>query len=249
MPRVFSKKRKKSSSENNLKKYLKYAFGEIILVVIGILIALSINRYSENVKSIEQEKVLLTQVKKDVTSNLVQLESMIENLENKVDLIDTLLSDIRESEYDLKIAMTMGLIHRKSFFNNCNSSYKLISSGYATYIRSPEILNDLLALYEIHFDDLLAFQSLSHNHIENRLFPQTNRLFRVMYNYKISVDKGEENQSDFYEPLNYSDLKNNYEYTNTIHQFRTNCKNRLIHSEMVREKIVEFLDKLQAELE
>ena len=44
--------------ENKTSKYLKYAIGEIILVVIGILIALQVNNWNENRKLIKQHKAL-----------------------------------------------------------------------------------------------------------------------------------------------------------------------------------------------
>ena len=55
-------------------QYLKYAFGEIILVVIGILIALSINNWNENRKERVQETLILQQLLSDFTSNLEQLD-------------------------------------------------------------------------------------------------------------------------------------------------------------------------------
>jgi hypothetical protein len=47
-------------------KYLKYAIGEIILVVIGILIALQINNWNENRKLQEQEVQILKELKSDL---------------------------------------------------------------------------------------------------------------------------------------------------------------------------------------
>jgi len=47
---IFRKTRKKMADDNKPMKYLRYAIGEIILVVIGILIALSINNWNENRK-------------------------------------------------------------------------------------------------------------------------------------------------------------------------------------------------------
>ena len=46
-------------------KYFKYAFGEIILVVIGILIALQINNWNENHKKRKLEKSVLHQINKE----------------------------------------------------------------------------------------------------------------------------------------------------------------------------------------
>ena len=48
MIKFFRKIRQKLLTENKLSKYLIYAIGEIILVVIGILIALSINNWNED---------------------------------------------------------------------------------------------------------------------------------------------------------------------------------------------------------
>jgi hypothetical protein len=50
MIKFFRKIRQNLLSEGKTVKYLKYAIGEIVLVVIGILIALSINNWNENQK-------------------------------------------------------------------------------------------------------------------------------------------------------------------------------------------------------
>jgi hypothetical protein len=63
--------------KNKTGKYLKYAIGEIILVVIGILIALQINNWNEKQKHIAQEQLILKQLKSEYQSNLTQLEEKI----------------------------------------------------------------------------------------------------------------------------------------------------------------------------
>ena len=63
--------------KNKTGKYLKYAIGEIVLVVIGILIALQINNWNEYSKDREQERELLTQLQSEFVSNLKQLDEKI----------------------------------------------------------------------------------------------------------------------------------------------------------------------------
>jgi len=63
MAKVFRKIRQKFLQESNFKKYLIYAAGEVILVVIGILIALQINTSNQNQKRAKLEKTLLRQIK------------------------------------------------------------------------------------------------------------------------------------------------------------------------------------------
>ena len=76
MIKFFRKIRQNLLSEGKTAKYLKYAIGEIVLVVIGILIALQINNWNENRKARMQEQILLGQLKSEFQSNLEQLEEL-----------------------------------------------------------------------------------------------------------------------------------------------------------------------------
>ena len=62
--------------ENNTAKYLKYAVGEIVLVVIGILIALQINNWNEIQKTKQWEKRFLTDLQNELQSDLNQLSAV-----------------------------------------------------------------------------------------------------------------------------------------------------------------------------
>ncbi|NNC45772.1 MAG: hypothetical protein HKN99_07815 [Winogradskyella sp.] len=61
---------------NKTGKYLKYAIGEIILVVIGILIALSINNWNEGRKSLVKERITLSNLNSEFRENLKDLDSI-----------------------------------------------------------------------------------------------------------------------------------------------------------------------------
>ena len=65
-------------------RYLKYAFGEIVLVVLGILIALSINNWNENRKERAQELAILRQLRTEFNSNLDQLDQKITIRKEKI---------------------------------------------------------------------------------------------------------------------------------------------------------------------
>ena len=78
MIKFFRKIRYDLMEKNKTGKYLKYAIGEIILVVIGILIALQINNWNEDNKDRAKEKELLTQLQSEYISNLNQIDDKIE---------------------------------------------------------------------------------------------------------------------------------------------------------------------------
>ena len=69
--------------QNKTGKYFKYAIGEIVLVVIGILIALQINNFNEQRKDRIKEQVILNQLKEDYQADLVQLEQKMA-IRNKI---------------------------------------------------------------------------------------------------------------------------------------------------------------------
>jgi hypothetical protein len=73
MIKFFRKIRQKLLTENKTSKYLIYAIGEIILVVIGILIALQINNWNTNRLNNAEEKVILNNLKNDLQLELKNL--------------------------------------------------------------------------------------------------------------------------------------------------------------------------------
>lgn len=77
MIKLFRNIRKNLLNEGKTSKYFKYAIGEIFLVVIGILIALSINNWNENSKDRRTEQGYLTALKEEFNSNLIELIAMI----------------------------------------------------------------------------------------------------------------------------------------------------------------------------
>lgn len=70
MIKFFRKIRQQMLSENKFSKYLLYAIGEIILVVIGILIALQINNKNQHGKDKVEELKILKSLEKEVASNI-----------------------------------------------------------------------------------------------------------------------------------------------------------------------------------
>ena len=69
MIKFFRKIRQNLLMENKTGKYFKYAIGEIVLVVIGILIALSINNWNEMRKSNIEERSALDNIHRDFIKN------------------------------------------------------------------------------------------------------------------------------------------------------------------------------------
>ncbi|WP_339627654.1 DUF6090 family protein [uncultured Maribacter sp.] len=76
MIKFFRKIRKKFLEQGKTSKYLSYALGEIILVVIGILIALQINNWNEERLDNNREKITIQNLNTEFKENLRDLDSI-----------------------------------------------------------------------------------------------------------------------------------------------------------------------------
>jgi len=91
MIKLFRKIRHKMLIENKLSKYLIYSIGEIILVVIGILIALQVNNWKANQAEIKQQNLILTNLNLELNNNLMNLNTAIEFSETYINSSENLL--------------------------------------------------------------------------------------------------------------------------------------------------------------
>ena len=78
MINFFRKIRQRLLTENKFSKYLIYTIGEIVLVVIGILIALQINNWNEEQKLIRDERIILISLKTDFMSNSEKITNVLQ---------------------------------------------------------------------------------------------------------------------------------------------------------------------------
>lgn len=83
MIKLFKNFRKKLLQEGRTSTYLKYAIGEIILVVVGILIALQINTWNESRKEKNYLLKVYSQIRQDLQADTLNLRISIEDFEAK----------------------------------------------------------------------------------------------------------------------------------------------------------------------
>ena len=70
----------------NTGKFLRYAIGEVILVVFGILIALQVNNWNEYRKEKIEEKKILLSLHNEISNNLESLKVVIKEKNNIIDI-------------------------------------------------------------------------------------------------------------------------------------------------------------------
>ena len=91
MAKFFRKIRLNLLSEGKTGKYLKYAVGEIILVVIGILIALQINNWNIAQQTHAKEQAYLMEIKSNLQQDSLRLETVLNFNDNKQIIVEEML--------------------------------------------------------------------------------------------------------------------------------------------------------------
>jgi Family of unknown function (DUF6090) len=155
MLKFFRNMRKNMINENKTGKYLKYAIGEIVLVVIGILIAVQINTWNENRKDRILEKEYLTRLLEDIkfdiswcnTYILDRYKRKVESLENGKAYYQGNYV-IKDTLQFLKNIGYGGVFGYAAFILNKNTYNELISTGNLRKIKSDKLRTQITNYYE-----------------------------------------------------------------------------------------------------
>jgi len=139
--------------ENKMSKYLLYAIGEIVLVVIGILIALQINNWNELRKEGGREVEFLKGLKTDLLADKSQLGLLIEARTSKVECAIELLKPIPLDDYQQIFeadSMISKLFGWREFVPQTNTFDELVSTGNLGIFKNDSIKTMLLELKKLH---------------------------------------------------------------------------------------------------
>jgi hypothetical protein len=139
-------------------RYFKYAIGEIILVVIGILIALQVNNWNEG-KKIEHEQLLfLNTLEKDLNNDLKQLDQILTFQQEKLDTInalkDEMLSTKNFNEIERLFAKNQ-TTPNSTYFPNTGSYTTAVSSGKIASLNPSDLKIAITNLYERYYYRLI----------------------------------------------------------------------------------------------
>ena len=129
MIKFFRKIRQNLLMENKTGKYFKYAIGEIVLVIIGIVIALQISNWNENRKNLEAEKGVLSNIYKDLTTDSIQFAYYLNQFQ-KIETLHLQLYKIGLKNDALDTISEPALIRRTLYFK------QLIGADFKEYAQT-----------------------------------------------------------------------------------------------------------------
>jgi len=240
MINFFRKIRQNQIMENKTGKYFKYAIGEIILVVIGILIALQINNWNENRKLQNEELSLL----KELNTNL---EITLENFEGDIAYnVETISFYNRINHYvekDLPYHKELDSAFAALTFWSTpyptSTAYKSLQNKGLDIIKNKTLKNNIIDFYDVKMAvlkiDLDQSEWVLNQNITNPFFSK-----HIRRQHHISLNSAR--------PNNFEALKQNDEFLNILSML---IRQRMKGLEYYREVILaieELIEEIDMEI-
>ncbi len=239
MINFFRKIRRKFADNNQFFKYSRYAIGEIVLVVVGILIALQINNLNEASKINLLEKDLLREVKNGLEHDLDQLKNAIDfhrlSLKSQDIIVDWVNGNINYND-------SLGFHFLRTVFNSNlrfkEAPYETLQQIGLQIVKNDSLRNQISSLYDLVYQDLNWWQE-DYEKIKSR--------FRNSFTELGFESEGSERIGNSFVPIDTLKLKNDKTYIFDLKVIRANLAIftdiKMTNGLHQIEKTIEMIDK------
>ena len=230
MIKFFRKIRQNLLSEGKTGKYLKYAIGEIILVVIGILIALQINNWNEINKLRKVEIKTLKELKSDLNQNIIEINSHIGALEDCKKSNEIIISHMENNlSYHDSLDYHFSNLYPFIVFLPVQTTFDNLSQNGVELISNDSLRSQITKLYGNEFSAFSAFEKTYFvEHYDNYIKPMYIKEFETFELFQSL------------KPRDYDHLMANSEYLQILNYTVNSCQNFI----KIQFRLIESVNKL-----
>lgn len=250
----FRKIRKKMADDNRPLKYLRYAIGEIVLVVIGILIALQINTWNNEQIEKRQEQTVLIGIHETFTNNLENLNFIIDISMDSFDSSKTLMTllgpDASDYTNDQVDSLINHMINYSTYDPSTGTLDNIINSGKLNIIQN-EFLKENISNWSGLLNDVKKDIDIANNHSFNVLMIYLNdkiNLKNIAVPARIidATQLNIEEPSNF--PVNYDSFMRSKEFENLVDFHALNFIYLIREYLKIRDYLEENIELLEDEI-
>lgn len=247
MIKFFRKIRRKLIDEGNLKKYLIYAVGEIVLVVIGILIALQVNNWSLNKKEKEDERKTLIELKEGFKLDLEDLafnKDIMRGATNSCAILIRHIDNQLPFHDSLKVHFARSIANTRFVSNS--GPYETLKTKGIELISNDTLRHQIVKMHDFHFEAMKTFET-GETLSDKYWIEFCMKHFDVVQ--MITINKQNEISEGKMTPLNYEGLISNTEYLTLLktikNQNEVSVKSRI---EVICKKLEALIESIDTEI-
>ena len=253
MIKLFRNVRHRLLAEGRLSRYLFYAIGEIVLVVIGILIALQINNWNDARKDRARELGYLRNIREDVSGNIRELDDYLATRQQGIEAAQRILAHYDGKPIEDPSAFnadSIRIYNWRRFYLGDNTYQELIGSGNFALLSNPAVKDGLLDIESMYRklkgeEDHFRFDSES---LLYRPLYATTNLGPMLQDYMFQMSKGKEGRGDALDARYFDPVLHNLEARNGF--WMTILEFDIMNGQMrvMRDRSSQLLADIDAEL-
>ena len=146
---LFRSIRHKLLHEGKLLRYLSYAVGEVVLIIVGILFALKINNWNEAQADRRTETKILVEIQENLRHDLELIQRVMTNWKQHADDCDTISRLLEEEAEDTtELISNVWKLRSSPHFDPNKSGYSLLSTNGVGIILNDSLRRAITTLYE-----------------------------------------------------------------------------------------------------
>ena len=239
--------------KNKTVKYFKYAIGEIVLVVIGILIALSINNWNENEKLKTEEIKFLKNFKQSLIADKEFNKLRFDRYTSTKESISFLLNHIEQDlPYQDSLKYHFGKITQTWTPKINMEVFEALKSNDLNLISNDNLRNKLISYYSWSSNILIEDINRYVKRIEDASSTIFNTRFNTIWNGNYEKYRVTENYDDLkieMIPNNYNELKKDEEFMYFLRSLKNFFYWNIEMSEKnINEQATEIIKSIDSEL-
>jgi len=238
MIKFFRKIRQRLLIENKFSKYLIYALGEIVLVVIGILIALQINNWNITNKTKILEIKTLNELRSDLIQNISDIDINLARLEECKQANELIIYHIENNlPYNDSLAFYFSKLYPYITFSPIQTTYNNLNQTGMNLISNESLRANISDLYANQFYSYRIFESTYFvEHYENYIKPMYMTEFET-FEFESLI------------PKRYSRFIKNQDYKQIMNYTITNCVMFIRYQSRLKENAEKLRHEVDKEIE
>lgn len=247
MIKFFRRIRQNLLSENKFSKYLIYAIGEILLVVIGILIALQINTWNDGRKGKAKEVETLRQLNVDLRNNQKELSSVVYYIKKSNTAGEKILEHLKNGQKTTdSLKLWAELFPLSDIFNNANTTYRSIENSNENLISNDSLRLKITLIYERDFANVHKREKRAVDDKLNEYRKEARKYFKAGKAFFKFIEATE---LAINTPIDFSQLKKSESYKNLLIELYNYRLLRLYQLEKTMNRLKILIEEIDDEIE
>ncbi|WP_299161952.1 DUF6090 family protein [uncultured Eudoraea sp.] len=260
MINFFRRIRKKLADDNKPLKYMRYAIGEILLVVVGILIALSINNWNEDKKVMKYELKILQELYSTIINDIEFQKIQIEENESAIASAEIIIKSFNES-FSYSDSLNF---HFKNLLNRrislvADNAYQNAKQYGLDFMENDSLKQELIWTYERNakiLDDINERDNLYENNVAIPIFTELfDRVdfsddlsrFEIIRSISLSGIAQESSYKKMF-PLDYKALKKNNKFKSIVKSTISRREKLIMYQEIRLMRMNRLIKLLELEI-